>query len=260
MNITYILSKLFTYSILPPSIFIIVLFVAAFYAKKFKLFFFIAAISFYALSNHFIANALLSPLEKPYNRPLEESSSTDSVVVLSGGSMKGASNNLPLSDESYKRAMWGMIIAKKYNLPLLFSGTDLEHFESDAFLMSISSLDDAFKLGIETKPFYTKVFSIHTESHSLDTYENAKFSKLMFEQAGITKPRIYLVTSAYHMKRSIKLYEHFGFHVIPAATSFKISETQSNWIDFLPNIWALDKSYKAIHEYIGLASLSLRGI
>lgn len=263
MSITYIVSKLLTYSALPPSIFIITLFVAAFYAKKYRFFFFFMAISFYALSNNYVANALLSPLEKPYNTPLPINKElADAVVVLSGGSVKGASN-LPLSDETYKRAMWGIILAKQYNLPLLFSGTgtDATYRESDAFLASYQALNVFFdQKNVATSPLNVKTFSIHVENSSLDTYENAKLSKAMFEDMGIPKPCIYLVTSAYHMERSKRLYEHFGFCVIPAATSFKISQTTANWIDLLPNIWALEKSYKAIHEYIGLASLKLRGI
>jgi uncharacterized SAM-binding protein YcdF (DUF218 family) len=62
------------------------------------------------------------------------------------------------------------------------------------------------------------------------------------------------------MKRSSVLYEHFGFNVIPAATAFKISTREKNGWDYLPNIWALEKSYIALHEYAGLLSLKLRGI
>lgn len=242
--------------------FITLLLLASFYAKKFRLFFLCGTLFFYALSSSYIADALLSPLEKPYNQPLHVIPEADAVVVLSGGSIKGASN-LPLGDEAYKRAMWGIIVAKSHNLPLLFSGagSDSNYTESDAFIDSVKELKPLLNSDILTnQSLHVKEFSIHVENKSLDTYENAKLSKETFAQAGITRPTIYLVTSAYHMKRSITLYQHFGFTVIPAATSFKISTREKSSWDYLPNIWALEKSYTALHEYAGLLSLRLRGI
>ncbi|MDD4504775.1 MAG: YdcF family protein [Sulfurospirillaceae bacterium] len=261
MTPIYILSKVFTYSVLPPSIFIIALFLASLFAKKFRLFFFTCSALFYALSNTYVADALLSPLEKPYNVPLQETR-VDALIVLSGGSTKGASN-LPLGDEAYKRTMWGLMIAKSHNVPLLFSGAGVnqDYSESDAFLDTIKELKT--HLGIEIpidKTLKQREFSLHVESKSIDTYENAKLSKMAFEREGITQPTIYLVTSAYHMRRSIKLYEHFGFKVIPAATSFQMSTRAKDAWNYLPSIGALNKSYTALHEYAGLLSLKLRGI
>lgn len=261
MTPIYILSKIFTYSVLPPSVFIIALFLASLFAKKFRLFFFTCSALFYALSNAYVADALLSPLEKPYNVPLQETR-VDALIVLSGGSTKGASN-LPLGDEAYKRVMWGLMIAKSHNVPLLFSGAGVNqgYSESDAFLDSVKEIKTYLGIEIPTdKALNQREFSLHVESKSIDTYENAKLSKMAFEREGITQPTIYLVTSAYHMHRSIKLYEHFGFKVIPAATSFQMSTRAKDAWDYLPSIWAFNKSYIALHEYAGLLSLKLRGI
>jgi uncharacterized SAM-binding protein YcdF (DUF218 family) len=242
--------------------FIALLLLASFYAKKFRLFFLCGTLFFYALSNSYVADALLSPLEHPYNTPLHVSPNANAVVVLGGGHIKGSAN-LPLTDEAYKRSMWGIIIAKTHQLPLLFSGAgaDSSYTESDAFLDSIKELNVLFNSEIPmNQPLHDKNFSLHVENKSLDTYQNAKLSKEAFEKAGILNPTVYLVTSAYHMKRSSALYEHFGFKIIPAATAFKISTREKNGWDYLPNIWALEKSYTALHEYAGLLSLKLRGI
>ena len=261
MSTFYILSKLFTYLVLPPGIFIFLLLVVSFLTRKFRIFFLTCSVIFYALSNTYIADILLAPLEKPYNTPLHVSS-VDAVVVLGGGHIQGSAN-LPLSDEANKRALWGMLIAKKQNLPLLFSGGGFNpnYSESDAFLDTSKDLSSCFSLEIpQSTKLSEKKFSLHVENKSLDTYENAKLSKQLFEEEGIAHPTIYLVTSAYHMKRAIALYEHFGFHVIPAATAFKISTKEKDMWDYLPNIWALEKSYTALHEYMGILSLKLRGI
>ncbi|MDD3343560.1 MAG: YdcF family protein [Sulfurospirillaceae bacterium] len=261
MNTLYIVSKLFTYLVLPPGIFILLFLFASFFMRKFRFFFMMCGFCFYALSNSYVADSLLTPLEKPYNIPLQ-ASNVDAVVVLGGGSHQGVAN-LPLSDEANKRALWAIMIAKKLNLPVLFSGAGANQIysESSAFLDTAKAIQTYFSLEIpQTVKLSEKQFSMHMENKSLDTYENAKLCQHMFEQDGILHPTIYLVTSAYHMRRSIALYEHFGFTVIPAATSFKISSQEKDFWDYLPNMWALEKSYIALHEYVGLLSLTLRGI
>jgi len=261
MSSIYFLSKLFTYLVLPPGIFIILFFFASFYAKRFRLFFLANAVIFYLLSTTYVADWLLAPFEIPYNTALEKQP-VDAVVVLSGGSNKGSAN-LPLGDEAYKRAAWGLMIAKSNNLPLLFSGAGInqDYSESDAFLESVKEIKAYLSLDIPSaKGLQKKEFSLYLEDKSIDTYENAKLSKLAFEKAGLKEPTIYLVTSAYHMRRAIRLYEHFGFKVIPAATGFQISTRAKDAWDYLPNGYALHKSYIALHEYAGLLSLKIRGI
>ena len=263
MSPVYIASKIFTYLVLPPGIFIVLFFLAAFFAKRFRLFFLANAVIFTLLSTTYVSDLLMAPLEEPYNRPLQKAP-VDAVIVLGGGLTQGVAN-LPLSTDAYKRMMWGLMVAKSNNVPLLFSGGGMqrEYLESDAFLDSLKELKQYLEVPIPSpKSLASKEFSLHIEDKSLDTYENAKFSQAAFEKEGLKEPTIYLVTSAYHMTRSVKLYEHFGFHVIPAATNFKINHRTQNdgWWDYLPNAHAFYKSYVAIHEYIGLASLKVRGI
>jgi uncharacterized SAM-binding protein YcdF (DUF218 family) len=252
MSTIYIVSKLFTYLVLPPGIFILLLLLASFYAKKFKFIFLLGAFGFYALSNSFVSDILLTPLETPYNVTLDKTLKADAVIVLAGGSVAGSAN-LPLANDAYKRVVWGLMIAKQTNLPLYFSGAGLykKYTEADAFNDSVNEI----KTNLQVEDI-----SLHVENRSLDTYQNAKFSKELFKEQGIENPTIFLVTSAYHMKRSVKLYKNFGFNVIPAATGFRISNKPKNNWDYLPNMGAFQKSYVALHEYAGLLSLILRGI
>jgi uncharacterized SAM-binding protein YcdF (DUF218 family) len=257
----YIISKLFTYLVLPPGIFIIIFLIASFYTKKFRIFFVFIALSFYALSNSYVSDWLLKPLESPFNKVFVKYNA-DAVIVLAGGSMVG-SPNIPLATDAYKRAMYGLMIAKSNNLPLLFSGAGSykAYTEADAFKNSMKELE--INLGIHVnfqEKLHVKEFSLHVEDKSLDTYQNAKFSKDSFVKLGIKNPVIYLVTSAYHMKRSMLLYKYFGFKVIPAATDFKISIKPKTVWSYLPSMGALNNSYTALHEYAGIFSLVLRGI
>jgi len=263
MSFIYIASKLFTYVVLSPLIFIILFLIASFYVKKFRIFFVAVALSFYALSISYVSNILLLPLEKPYNKVLEQNNSVNAVVVLSGESIEGSAN-IPIASDAYKRAMWGLMIAKSQNLPLLFSGAGLEIYtEADAFLDSMKEIKNNLHVDMPISSTLTLgSFSLHVENRSLDTYQNAKFSKKAFENIGIDRPVVYLVTSAFHMKRSIVLYKYFGFEVIPAATSFRLDNRaeEVGILSFVPKFGALNNSYTALHEYAGLLSLVLRGI
>jgi uncharacterized SAM-binding protein YcdF (DUF218 family) len=63
------------------------------------------------------------------------------------------------------------------------------------------------------------------------------------------------------MKRSLMIFKHFGFEVIPKPVGFIINKNHNyNFYDFLPQMGALNNSYKAIHEYFGILSLFIRGI
>lgn len=261
MSSMYILSKLFTYLVLPPGIFILLFLIASFYAKRFRIFLLANAVIFYLFSTSYVADWLLQPLEEPFNQSITKAP-VDAVIVLGGGHTQGVAN-LPLSSDAYKRMMWGLMVAKSNNLPLLFSGGGMqkEYLESDAFLDSLKEIKQYLEITTpSSKSLSTKEFSLHVEDKSLDTYQNAEFSKAAFEKVGLLEPTIYLVTSAYHMRRSIRLYEHFGFKVVPAATNFKINHRTKDMWDYLPNAHSLYKSYIALHEYMGLLSLKFRGI
>jgi len=57
----------------------------------------------------------------------------------------------------------------------------------------------------------------------------------------------------------MKLFEHFGFEVVPKPVDFLYDENYS-FTDFLPSAHNFYKSYIALHEYFGLLSLKLRGL
>ncbi|MFK5881773.1 MAG: YdcF family protein [Sulfurospirillum sp.] len=262
MSTVYIVSKLFTYLILPPGIFILLFFLAAFYAKKFKRFFIFCAFCFYLLSNTIVANFLLQPLEKPYEKGFSKDVQANGVVVLGGGNIIG-SKNLSLTSDAYKRVMYGLMIAKSQNLPLVFSGGGLGNQESESasFLRCLREMKKNLAFDFTfSKKIEKRKFSILVEDKSIDSFQNAKFTKAKFSKMGIKNPIVYLVTSAYHMRRAVELYRHFGFKVIPSATDFKISKKETIFWDYFPQMDAFYHSYEALHEYAGLLSLKLRDL
>lgn len=72
------------------------------------------------------------------------------------------------------------------------------------------------------------------------------------------KPRIVLVTSAFHMHRARMLFERQGFEVEPFPVDFQTSDQPTlNIISFIPSAQALAKSETAIREGVGMLYYSI---
>lgn len=105
------------------------------------------------------------------------------------------------------------------------------------------------------------------ESESRNTYENALYSAQILKEKGISE--IFLVTSASHMPRSVKLFEAQGLQVTPLPTDFTV--TRRSWqeltqgdlrvqiLNLVPSAGNLSQTTRAIKEYIGMFVYSLRG-
>ena len=236
----YLLSKLFTYLVLPPGIFIFALFLAGYFSRKFRWFFISLAIVFYLLSIKVVANFLLEPLERITTKDINASA----VVVLAGGS--NSNGLIKAYPDAFKREFYGFYLAKKKGLPLVFSGGGLDR-QSEA-----KNASSDFKLMQELS---NSTLPIYYEDKSLNTKQNALYSAKLFDKIKLPK-KVYLVTSAYHMKRSIIYFKKAGFKVSAKPVDFKV-EKSYNFYDYLPNIGNFINSYKAIHEYIGILVASV---
>ena len=67
-------------------------------------------------------------------------------------------------------------------------------------------------------------------------------------------PKILLVTSAWHMNRSVLLFKRAGFDVVPAPTDFEMScilEMPVRFTDFLPSAESLMRNSYAVKEWVG---------
>jgi uncharacterized SAM-binding protein YcdF (DUF218 family) len=242
---------------LPPGIFVLLIFLGAFLYKDARKYLLFIGTVFYLLTTKVVGTFLLSPFEKPYNH-IHTPTEVDATVILAGGT-DGKNANLTLGTHSFKRVMYGIMVSKKESLPIIFSGKGVGAYTEDISMKdTIKELNNYLDINLtETKTIKPHQFSIFYEDKSVNTFENAKFTKEIFSSMGIDTPRIYLVTSAFHLKRSITLYEHFGFKVIPVATDFMCA-TSHGIEDFVPSNKGLHMSYFALHEYVGLYYLKIK--
>ena len=229
----YYISKFFTYIFLPPGLIIAALYAAAIFCKRFKKILTIFATLLWIISSDYGSSILLKPLE---NRSYKvKDIKPKYVVVLGGGYTKG---DIPLSYGATKRLLKGLAVARNSKLPLIYSGYEYKYAKK-----SIDFIRKNFE--IDVKVIY--------EGKSKNTFQNGKqCSKLLKNR------EIFLVTSAYHMPRAYKIFKYFGFKIVPIKTDFK-TKKEFDKFSFFPKMGNLNDSYLAIHEYLGLLSLYLRG-
>ncbi len=223
----YILSKLFTYTLLPPALFIWGFVLLAF--KKIRILALGLALLLWFCSTQIGAHLLMGPLESTLFPPPKDTPRM--IVVLGGGEDTG--KLFPTQSGATERILAGLLLAKRDHLPMLVSGVEAKKAKS-----TIDNLLHGFGLDID----------VYYEPKSLNTYQNAKYT------AQMTKTRsIYLVTSAFHMPRAYKIFRSFGFDVAPIKTDYRTTPYTA-WA-FFPSMGNLQTSYLALHEYFGLLSL-----
>lgn len=236
----FFLKKLATSLILPPGILIIIFILIYFVEKKRKFIRVIAlfsALFVYLISIEPVKDLILYPLERSYS--VSENLNGDAIVILGGG----AYSSLFLTEDTMNRVLGGYVVHKKTKLPIILSGGVLEGKISDSRAMA----EVLKELGIEED-------KLIEESKSKDTSENAFYVAQICEEKGFKK--IILVTSAYHMKRAVKLFKATELDVLPYPADFKRSNYYHIY-SFLPKFSAFALSSKAIREYIALIIIAI---
>ncbi len=99
---------------------------------------------------------------------------------------------------------------------------------------------------------------ILVEGESLNTYQNALFSKPILE--GLGEGKFLLITSASHMRRAVACFEKQGINVVPHPVMKSVGKRryQADYL-LVPRIMNFHKWSALIHEWIGFASYKLRG-
>jgi uncharacterized SAM-binding protein YcdF (DUF218 family) len=100
--------------------------------------------------------------------------------------------------------------------------------------------------------------AILTETESINTYENAVYSKLMLDQHGLKT--VLLVTSAMHMPRALATLRSAGINATPAPTDFEASGPGPSGLDaWIASPAALEVTSRVLKEYVGWLVYRNRG-
>lgn len=92
--------------------------------------------------------------------------------------------------------------------------------------------------------------SIIIETASRNTLENARYTKQALENRNL-KPPYLLITSAFHMRRSLYTFEKAGIQVLPYSSNYIAGKTKISIDEFIPKAEVLSKWGVYLKELIG---------
>ncbi len=170
--------------------------------------------------------------------------SAQAIVVLAGGRKLNAPEygTDTVSHFSLSRIRYAAWLYQRTHLPIIASG---------GIVLSRGKTSEAALMAQVLRQEF-RIPHVQTEELSRTTRENAIHIQTLLENQNIN--RIYLVTHAFHMPRAVTTFAARGIEVIPAPTDFinnPTSETRT-FLDYLPHPGALQSSYLALREYVGM--------
>ncbi len=212
------------------AIFIIVGFILYILKKKpiGKLLIVIGVFFYYIFSITPTADLLMGFLEGEYDYlPIDKVMEADKAVLLLGGREADSLRGSEVLRISY---------IKDHNIKIIISGTnpldpkrkDLSTIES--FLVNRGVPED----------------NLIIEDKSKNTWENVRNVK-----GKVGEEPFFLITSAYHMNRSLREFEKLGLNPVPAPTDFKRRGRPYGLTDFIPGARNLQRTDLAFHEFLG---------
>lgn len=170
------------------------------------------------------------PLEPPATPP-------QAIVVLSAelDHVRDAKSDVVVGSLTLERERAAAALARRTGLPILVAGGEISSDDPPIGDVMAESMKADF--GVPAK---------WVENRSRSTWQNAEFSAEILRPLGITS--IYLVTHAWHEKRALLAFRHFGMR--PTASVVQLDALQGGiWP---PTVSAWMRSYYGLHEWVGL--------
>lgn len=187
---------------------------------------------------------IIRPLEDRFVRPAEMPATVDAIIVLGGSTHARVSTARGVSEfnEAGDRLVDAVVLARRYpEARVIFSGGAgiLEPGEAEAVTA------ERFFLAMGIAPE-----RLVLEGESRNTDENADFTAAAI---GDVSGPVLLVTSAFHMPRSVGLFRRVGIDVIPWPTDYRSSGKESFGLDVANPAHNVNTISIAAKEWVGLA-------
>lgn len=249
MSSVFLFKNLLGTLLLPPANGLLLLLVAALFRKRrwaFGLALGGGALLFLQ-SLPIVANNLAATLEARAGGVFVTAQGARAIVVLGSGLRRDAPEygSDTVNERSLVRLRYGATLARRLQLPVLITGGIPPRASRAEAEVMAAIAEREYGVAVRWK-----------ETESSDTADNARMSAQILGAAGIR--RVVLVTQAFHMPRARQLFEAAGLEVIPAPTDFKgPGDEPLGVFDFLPQARAMQTSYYALHEWLGLAWIHL---
>ncbi|MGZ9097841.1 MAG: YdcF family protein [Micavibrio sp.] len=191
-------------------------------------------------------------LESRNGRPTAMPDQLDGVLILGGAieTQKSGRSGQTEFNEGAERVLSAMALSRDYpDAIFLFSGGSNKLFGSKR------SEADEVAIFMEIMGFATK--NIAYEEKSRNTFENFQFS---FQKIAPEKKENWLlVTSAFHMPRSLAIARKMGWDLIPYPVDYR---SQGRYLLLPPKLDVLDNLYASklfLREMTGFAAYKITG-
>lgn len=193
-----------------------------------------------------VADGLLSALER--GQDAGETAGAQAIVALGAEVVRTADGRTLPGLLTLQRLRAAAALARRTGLPLLVSGGITQPGAAPVAAAMADSLRQDF--GVPAR---------WVEDRSADTFENARDSAAVLTPAGVSA--VLVVTDQWHMRRAMLAFRASGLRAIPAPVPPPAGEPAGEAItpeSFIPRASAWQRSYYALHEWIGLAWYWLR--
>jgi uncharacterized SAM-binding protein YcdF (DUF218 family) len=192
-----------------------------------------------------VSSSLLASLNDPPDIP---SAAPQAIVILAGDVMGATSGQPKPGLLTLERLQEGAALHRRTGLPILVTGGPIKE---GSITNNVIQTDIFSHADIMTRSLWNDfLVPVHwRENRSQDTWQNAEYSAAILRTDNIHI--VYLVTQAWHMRRALYAFRHFGVNAIAAPVQ------PDRWPDvepggFIPSTRAWQESYYGLHEWIGL--------
>ena len=192
-----------------------------------------------------VGNALLVTLERDLPLTPPPGLSPEAIVVL-GGDVQNARDGVLtqlVGPRSLERVRTAALLYRRTGLPVLMAGGSINKELRPVSALMANSLIEDFRLPVRW-----------IESASNDTWGDAHESAAILHEQGFRS--VYVVTHAWHMRRTIEAFRDTGISVTAAPTFLDSAAPLA--VDFVPSVGGWWSSYIALHEWLGRAYYALR--
>ena len=176
----------------------------------------------------------------------------EAIVVLGGAMSYVRPSGVPIAEwgNAIDRVFGGIALAREGRASrLIFSGGSWIGQEGLPSEGAVSR-----QLALE---FGLPADRVEVSPQALNTQQEAEAIRKMFSSP---RPKIILVTSAFHIPRAVVTFETEGFEVIAHPVDFRAPVTRTALTNWLPKPDALEKSDIVIREALGRGYYRLRAM
>lgn len=194
----------------------------------------------------FVGGTMLVTLEHGVPFHAKPTTTPGAIVILSGDITRfgGDDPGFAPGRLTLERERAGAALFRRVQLPVLVTGGVLGRGDPPIAVVMQQSMRDDFQIPVRW-----------VESRSHDTWENAAYSAAILQANGIHT--VYLVTHAWHMRRAMVAFHHFGIEAIPAPVQVdRYPDLVGTYA--LPQVLGWQLTYYALHEWIGYVYYLLR--